>query len=50
MRKTTYTKIYTGSIQDESTSSLLLSKPLRRILLNQESYKNYKSIYIIQDP
>jgi len=29
------TTIYTGSIQNESTSRLLLSNPLRRIPLNQ---------------
>jgi len=34
-RETKNTTIYTGSIQDESTSSLLLSNPLRRIPLNQ---------------
>jgi len=30
MRETKKTIIYTGSIQDESTSSLLLSNPLTR--------------------
>jgi len=50
MRETKNTTIYTSSIQDESTSSLLLSNPLRSIPLNQSRYKNYKRIYIIQDP
>jgi len=35
MRETKKTTIYIGSIQDESTSSLLLSNPLRMISLNQ---------------
>jgi len=43
------TTIYIGLVQYESTSSLLLSNPLRRISLNQLRYKNYKNIYIIQD-
>jgi len=42
--------IYIGSIQDESTSSLLLSNPLRRIPLTQIGSKNYKNTYIILDP
>jgi len=42
--------IYIGLIQYESTSSILLSNPFRRIPLNQLRYKNYKNIYIIQDP
>ena len=44
------TTVYTSSIQDESTSSLLLINPLRRIPITQLGSKNYKNIYIILEP